>query len=256
MRVIRFLFALVVCLSVFLFVAGTTLLVRLALPGTPERRRARLFAWQEFWTPSLLRLFCLLVGLRLAYTLPPQAPPGPFIALANHRSWLDIFLLTGALHRLGSFRLTAIVKQAVARMPVLGRFARGIRCAVISRNKDRREDDLERIRQCARDSAEDGATVVIFPEGTRNLQADTLAVQAAKIGGFAALTETLPDWPVLTVVVKWPPGVRVRTLLEGATLVGATIPVEAVIVPRAGRSPSDVLAEAMTHMERRLSTQT
>ncbi len=253
MRVIRFLGALSICLFVFLFVAGTTLLVRLLLPGTPEQRRFRLFAWQEFWTPGLLRFFCVLIGLRLEYVLPEQTKPGPYIALANHRSWLDIFLLTGALHRLGSYRLTAVVKKAVVKMPVLGAFARGIRCAVVSRKKTQREQDLAAVRQGGLDAREDHASIVLFPEGTRNKQAEDRAVLDPKIGGFAVLMETLPDYPVMVVVVRWPAGVQVRTLLEGATLVGATIPVEAVFVPREGRTPSEVLSDAMDLMTRRLT---
>ncbi len=257
LKTARFLFALASCLSVFVLCAGLHLVLLFAVRAVtrPPAAHARdgLFAWQEFWTPTLLQLFCLLVGLRLEYTLPPEATRGPVIALANHRSWLDIFVLTGALHRLDSRRLMAVIKRSIANVPVLGWFARGIRCAVVTRKKARREEDLERVRACARHAREDGATVIIFPEGTRNRQADERAVLDPKIGGLAALMETLPERQVLVVVVKWPPGVRVRTILEGATLVGATIPVETVFVPRESRTPSEVLAEAMGLMERRLA---
>lgn len=257
LKTARFLFALTVCLSAFVVFAGGHLVLLYAARAVtrPPAARARdsLFAWQEFWTPTLLGLFCLLVGLRLEYTLPPKATHGPVIALANHRSWLDIFVLTGALHRLGSFRLVAVVKTSVARIPVLGWFARGIRCAVVTRKKAQRDEDLARICACARHAEEDAATVVIFPEGTRNKQAEERAVLDPKIGGLTALMDTLLTREILVVVVKWPPGVRVRTLLEGSTLVGATLPVEAVFVPREGRTPSEVLSDAMGLMERRLA---
>lgn len=257
LKTVRFLFALGVCLHVFALCAGGHLLFLFAVRAVtrPPVGHARdgLFAWQEFWTPTLLQLFCLLVGLRLAYALPAEAKRGPVIALANHRSWLDIFVLTGALHRLDSRRLMAVIKRSIANYPVLGWFALGIRCAVVTRKKAQREEDLQRIRACARHAREDEATVVIFPEGTRNTQAEERAVLDPKIGGLTAIMETLPERQVLVVVVKWPPGVRVRTLLEGATLVGATLPVEAVFVPRKDRTPSEVLSDAMNLMERRLT---
>jgi len=254
-RQTRFAVAIAISLTCFVFGAGghlTALLMWHAVARTPgPTRRDRLYAWQTFWTQGLFALFCALMDLRVEYTLPDRVRL-PVIALANHRSWLDIFLLSGALHRLGSRRLTAVVKREVGWIPVIGPFSRHIRCAHITRRD--READLRAIRTCAAHTSEDGASIVLFPEGTRfNDSGEANGVLKPKIGGFATLFEALPTYPVLVITVRWPPGVRARTMREGATLVGARIPILVSTIEPGNKNASETLAEAWRRMEEAFS---
>jgi len=227
---LRFAVAAVSAIGLMVLAAGPHLLwILYVVPifsRSESRHRDRLFAWQTFWTKSLQNVFARLMGLRIEYDVPKSATADPAIIIANHRSWLDIFLVGGGLYRVGLFRLTAIVKREIRKVPVLGRFSEAIQCAMISRRD--REGDLQKIRQCARDSRNADASVIIFPEGTRyRKESDRRRgydqVLKPKVGGLHTLLRELPDYRLLAVTVHWPPQVRVRTITDGATLVGQTL---------------------------------
>ncbi len=127
------------------------------LPGAlltlPFRRPLR--RWKSvgirMWTRGLLAIF----GIRVRELGTPPALPAFFVA--NHLSWVDILVL-GA--RLGP---TFVAKQEISAWPVLGHLATATGAIFVDRG--RRRDVLRVLREIDR-AVEEGATIVLFPEGT------------------------------------------------------------------------------------------
>ncbi|HUG26974.1 MAG TPA: lysophospholipid acyltransferase family protein [Gemmatimonadales bacterium] len=127
------------------------------LPGAlltlPFRRPLR--RWKavgiRMWTRGLL----VILGIRVRELGTPPALPAFFVA--NHLSWVDILVL-GA--RLGP---TFVAKQEIAAWPVLGHLATATGAIFVDRG--RRRDVLRVLREIDR-AVDEGATIVLFPEGT------------------------------------------------------------------------------------------
>lgn len=115
-----------------------------------ERRRALIRRWSRK----------LLVMLRIeAYVegVPVEDLPGNLLILANHISWLDIFVL----HSLRPSRF--IGKSELKRWPLLRHLIIGSGTLFIERERRR---DAHRINGHAREVLASGDTIAIFPEGT------------------------------------------------------------------------------------------
>ena len=144
---------------------------------------------------AVSRAACRLMGLRRRLRGAPGRAPGAYVA--NHASWLDIFVLNA------SKRVFFVAKAEVAGWPVIGWLARGTGTVFIRRDRRdaRRQQALLEVRLDA------GHPLLFFPEGTST---DGQRVLPFKTTLFAALTtETLRD--VLTVqpvtlVYHAPPG--------------------------------------------------
>jgi len=116
---------------------------------TTERRRAITRRWCE----RLLEL--MNIESRVHGTI--DARRGNLLIVANHISWLDIFVLN-AQH---ASRFVA--KSELARWPVVGRLIRGAGTLFIERA---RRLDTERVNRRAADALRAGDAIVVFPEGT------------------------------------------------------------------------------------------
>ncbi len=114
-----------------------------------------------------------------------------FVILANHQSYLDIYLLFSLLS--GPYRIAFVAKDSLFRIPVLGMAMRHSGHVAIDRSNQRKamksiDKAVERSRQ--------GATVVIFPEGTRGTDPSQLG--EFQIGGMIlALKCGLPVVPIV-----------------------------------------------------------
>jgi len=113
-----------------------------------EGRRARV----RKWSARLLRI--LAVDVRMAGTLPPG---GNLLVVANHVSWLDIFVLNA----IGPMRFVA--KAELARWPAIGRLIRNVGTLFVERA---RRHDAHRVTVETRDALASGDIVAVFPEGT------------------------------------------------------------------------------------------
>ena len=115
---------------------------------TQAARRAAIRRWSR----RLLRM--LNVDARL------HGKPlldGNVLVVANHVSWLDIFVLNAV----GPVRFVA--KAELARWPVAGRLIRGVGTLFVERERRR---DARRVNGHAADALARGDIVAVFPEGT------------------------------------------------------------------------------------------
>jgi 1-acyl-sn-glycerol-3-phosphate acyltransferase len=106
------------------------------------------------WSVRLLRI--LAVDLRVR-GLPDGGLSGNLMIVANHVSWLDIFVL----NVLQPARF--IAKAELRRWPVAGRLAAGVGTLFVERT---RRHDTHHVNGRAADALARGDVVAIFPEGT------------------------------------------------------------------------------------------
>jgi 1-acyl-sn-glycerol-3-phosphate acyltransferase len=134
------------------------LLLRLAYPRIGADRRRMLMRW---WSAKLLRI--LGVEARVRGAVPPATEQGAMIA-ANHVSWLDIFLISGA--RPTRF----IAKSEIRDWPAVGWIADKAGTIFIRRDQWR---DTARINERVHAALAAGDCVGLFPEGITT-EGDTL----------------------------------------------------------------------------------
>jgi 1-acyl-sn-glycerol-3-phosphate acyltransferase len=118
------------------------------------------------WSRKLLHL--LRVEARIHGALDTHE--GNVLIVANHVSWLDIFVLNA--HRPARF----VAKSEIAGWPVAGRLIRG--AGTIFVDRDRRHD-TRRVNHHAAQSLAAGEVVAVFPEGTTTDGATLLKFHAS-----------------------------------------------------------------------------
>jgi 1-acyl-sn-glycerol-3-phosphate acyltransferase len=106
------------------------------------------------WSKRLLRM--LKVEARI-HGLPDGGLPGNLLIVANHVSWLDIFVL----NTLQPSRF--IAKSELRRWPIVGRLIRDVGTLFIERDRRRHTHNIKRD---AAEALARGDVIAIFPEGT------------------------------------------------------------------------------------------
>jgi 1-acyl-sn-glycerol-3-phosphate acyltransferase len=111
---------------------------------------------------ALIRRWCRLLLHMLKveariHGLPAGGLPGNVLIVANHISWLDIFVLNTVQPS------RFIAKSELRRWPVAGRLIAG--CGTLFIERERRHDTLKVNRHAAEALAR-GDVIAIFPEGT------------------------------------------------------------------------------------------
>lgn len=150
------------------------------------------------WSPSIVRwgfaLTLRAIGLERRVRGAPLAGLGAQVA--NHQSWLDIFVLASAS------RVTFVSKAEVRRWPAMGWMAAIAGTVFISR---RRADSAAQ-QEVLRGRLEAGDTLAFFPEGTST---DGRRVLPFKSTLFAVLAD-MPGARVQPVTLHYapPPGER------------------------------------------------
>ena len=123
------------------------------------------------WARAILWVCGIKVTATGRDTVDPSVPR---IYMTNHQSYFDIFALLAHL----PVHFKFILKQELMRIPLLGIAMRKARYIGIQR------DDPRKAIQSMNEAAEKirkGASVVMFPEGTRSVDG---RLQAFKKGGF------------------------------------------------------------------------
>ena len=105
------------------------------------------------WSARLLEI--LNVDVRVAGALPEGE--GNALWVANHVSWLDIFVLNAVQP------MRFVAKAELARWPLIGRLVRNTGTLFVQR---RRRQDTHRVNLQAAQAFAAGDIVAIFPEGT------------------------------------------------------------------------------------------
>lgn len=137
-----------------------------------------------------------ILGVRVRAVGAQPLRDGPVLVVANHVSWLDVYLLNAVL---GGTRHVA--KSEVARWPVAGAIARGFGTFFHARGSFR---DAARVKDAVAAALRAGDRVVVFPEGTTS--------EGDDVGRFhAAFFQAAVDArvPVQAAAVRYPgPGGR------------------------------------------------
>jgi 1-acyl-sn-glycerol-3-phosphate acyltransferase len=123
------------------------------------------------WARVILRVCGIRVNVRGLDHVDPSVPR---IYMTNHQSFFDIFGLLASL----PVNFKFILKQELMKIPFLGPAMR--RAGYIGIVRDDPRKAVESMKQAA-DSIRSGASVLIFPEGTRSMDG---RLQDFKKGGF------------------------------------------------------------------------
>ncbi len=144
-------------------------------------------------TPTITRMVCLavlaLLGLRLTVRGTPMKGPGAVVA--NHSSWLDIFVLNAPK------RIYFVSKAEVADWPGISLLAKATGTVFIRRDRREARGQVEVFRR----RLGLGHRLLFFPEGTSTDSRRVLPFKTTLFAAFFddALRETMRVQPVSVV---------------------------------------------------------
>ena len=210
---------LVMAVVVLLSLPALALVLVVTWPFDPTRRAAGRFL--RFCGASLADAFPLW-RVRVDGAIPPGRHP--FVAVANHQSFLDVFMLA----RL-PWEMKWVAKESLFKIPWLGWMFR------LSGDIPVRRGDHESgqaVLATARRYLDRGMSVMFFPEGTRSRDG---RLQAFKSGAFRLAIEA--GVPILPIAVSG----TAEGMPKGSPWVRPARPRARVLpmVPTAGLSPDE-----------------
>lgn len=132
------------------------------------------------WSKKLLRV----LSVRLLADAPPRFPHGALL-VANHISWLDIFVIHATR------RVHFVAKHEIRHWPVFGWLAQRAGTLFVQRSK---KSGTARVNNEIHTLLQDGAWVAVFPEGTSTNGRKLLRFLPSLLQ--PAVTENLPVLPV------------------------------------------------------------
>lgn len=136
---------------------------------------ARLPAW-----PVLPLVFFKLLALGLGLRVRIEGEPvrdAPVLLVANHIGWLDIVAVASAVP------VSFVAKSEIARWPVIGFLARLQRTIFVDR---KRRIDTGRTAREMSGRITEGASVLLFAEGTSDIGTHVLPFRSALMGAASA----------------------------------------------------------------------
>lgn len=171
-------------------------------------RRIRVAAWEVTWANAIFAGVRAILGFEVDFRLPlePQGTPKrPLIVVSNHVSMLDMLLIAALLSKTGRRDLRWIMAEERRRDPFIPWACSKGGSVFVRRDGDpSARDEVDR---CATLADEDGASIVIFPEGTRfrgpKPGSGYTRVLPPRAGGFSILRSRLPDRAVLSITIRW-----------------------------------------------------
>lgn len=172
-----------------------------ALFGVRDREGSVFDKVPRWWAATLVRAAGITVRLHNEERMRSGAPR---IFVSNHVSWFDVLTLAAVLPR-----YKFVGKAELFRIPVFGPAARA--CGMIAIEREQRKSAFESYRVAA-DRIRAGASVVVFPEGTRGR---SYALRPFKKGPFVlAIAAGVPIVPTIvhgTLAVMSRDSYRVRS---------------------------------------------
>ncbi len=191
-------FSLLVMRSFLLNLAfyGWTALLCVVCLGALVLPRKSLFACMRLWLGGLHTIEHSVGGIRATIVGYEHLPPKPYIVAAKHQSAWETFTLARLLDQ-----PAIVLKAELMRLPLWGWYAS--RAGMIPVDRAGRRRALTRMLRAARQAADEGRALVIFPQGTRVAP----GAKAPYHVGVAALYQALA-LPVVPVAVNsgrlWP----------------------------------------------------
>lgn len=177
-----------------------TMVIIAALLGVKDREGSIYDKAPRWWANALVRAAGITVRLHNAERIQSGSPR---IYLSNHVSWFDVLTLAAILPR-----YKFIGKAELFRIPIFGRAARA--AGMIPIERENRKSAFESYRVAA-ERIRAGASVVVFPEGTRGR---AYALREFKKGPFVlAVAAGVPIVPTIvhgTLAVMGRDSFRVR----------------------------------------------
>jgi 1-acyl-sn-glycerol-3-phosphate acyltransferase len=152
-------------------------LVLILYPLDPTGTR---FRWRlvRVWGRRMIKV------ARLTYVRKgPAFAPGPSVFTCNHLSAYDIPILAAEIDR--PFRF--IAKYSIQYLPILGWAMKSMHFSFMKR--DRSQRDINELRKFTEKLRRDGASMIVFPEGTRTKTGELLPFKkgpfhVAKVAGL------------------------------------------------------------------------
>lgn len=157
----------------------------LALVPSTEKLLRTLEGW---WARSIV----FASGVRIIWKGPRLDPGRNYVFIANHQSHLDTPIF---LSLLAAWRPRFLAKESLFRIPLFGPGMR--RTGHIPVDRENRRKGMEGIRKAV-EQIDNGDSVLIFPEGTRNLSDEGL--QSFQIGAFIIALKA--GRPVIPVIIQ------------------------------------------------------
>lgn len=213
---------------------GTILLGTLLRRGARERRKA-VARWQSRWSGCWYLLCRHVGGMRITFAFDASVADaaGPFIVIGNHFGAFDGLVIDRVLRSVGQYDYRPVAKNAMKGVPVMGRVWREMGIAFVKR--DHRKSDADAVTRLAEVAREDGANVIIFPEGTvltrENAADGPRTLLPTKFGGFRRLVKALPGYPILSLTLYWRDYDPYPLSDEGAVPPGTDLLVECRVLP-------------------------
>src|SRR5512133_2256969 len=162
---------------------GSSVIVA-SLLGMKPRPGNFLYGAPRWWAMSLLRAAGVTVRV---HGMERLAGSEPRIFVSNHVSWFDVLALAANLPH-----YSFVAKAELFKVPIFGRGALAVGTIPIER--DNRKSAFESYKVAA-DRIRDGASVVVYPEGTRG---KSYALRPFKKGPFVlAVAAGVPVVPTI-----------------------------------------------------------
>lgn len=187
------------CVASFFIVRFCMLPLQWIHPATERSIRRTLFRW---CSSGILRF----TGIRRVVDGTPPKPP--YILVANHTSFLDIFVLASVLG------CVFVARSDLANWPVFGFMCRVMNCIFVDRESMR---DTMRVNALIEQELDAGEGLVLFPEGGVSQENRLLPFKPALLDApakrvlpvyYAAIHYTVPPGgPPASEVAIWRDGV-------------------------------------------------
>lgn len=161
-----------------------TMVIVLSLLGMKPRKGNLLYNAPRWWAGAMMRAAGVKVRLHDAERAAGDAPR---IFVSNHVSWFDVLALATTLPQ-----YSFVAKAEIFRVPIFGRGALAVGTIPIER--ENRKSAFESYKVAA-ERIRDGASVVVYPEGTRG---KSYALRPFKKGPFVlAVAAGVPIVPTI-----------------------------------------------------------
>ena len=186
---LRFIFVAIFLLLYFLL--GIPVLGILWLIGKVNKRSADLAALRIVqWG---FKVILKISGVEVTVIGEDRVPDEPVLYVGNHRSYFDILLTYSRC----PIRTGYVAKKEMERYPLLSNWMRNLYCLFLDREDIKQ--GLKTILQAA-DYVKSGISVCIFPEGTRNKNADETDMLPFHDGSFKIATRAKS--PIIPVAIS------------------------------------------------------